>query len=266
MDGIPILDSEGQIAKTPTIILNVSPGIHNVTFSKSGYDSTTIMVNVREGLDTDARAILATKFMRYPMMLSSTEELKPSIESSQPAPGWPALPIPQIPYGYLVTNTIPDGAEIFIDGQPILDTVGKVLTTPASVLGIVVGKHTVTLRKKGYSDTNIDIFIENGLYSDAYAILRPIMTTSKPIIILEPAKGEITVNTLPGGAKIYIDSKLILDDVGTPIRTPATLILNEGHHDLVVYLENYCREFGPIYVYPNAKTYVHKDLYGPPCE
>ena len=111
LDGIPILDSEGQIAKTPIIILNVSEGVHNVTFSKSGYDSITIMVNVREGLDTDARAILATKFMRYPNMLSG--ELKP-IESSQPAPGWPALPIPQIPFGNLVANTIPDGAEIYI--------------------------------------------------------------------------------------------------------------------------------------------------------
>jgi hypothetical protein len=264
LDGIPILDSEGQIAKTPTIILNVSEGAHNITFSKSGYDSTTIMVNVREGLDTDARAILATKFMRYPNMLSSTE-LKPSIESSQPAPGWPALPIPQIPYGYLVANTIPDGAEIYIDGQPIFDTVGKVLTTPASILGIVIGRHTVTFRKKGYSDTNIDVFIENGLYSDAYAVLRPIMIGSKPIVILGPAKGEITVDTTPAGAQIYINSKLMVDDKRTPIRTPVTLTLNEGWYDLGVYLEKYCREFSPIYIYPNAKTYIHRDLYSPPC-
>lgn len=266
LDGIPILDSEGQIAKTPTIILNVSEGVHNVTFSKSGFDSTTIMVNVREGLDTDARAILATKFMRYPMMLSHTEELKPSIESSQPAPGWPALPIPQIPYGYLVANTIPDGAEIYVDGQPIFSTVGKVLATPASILGIVVGKHTVTFRKKGYSDTNIEIYIENGLYSDASAVLIPIMVGSKPIVILGPTNGEITIDTTPEGAQIYIDSRLMMDDTGTPIRTPVTLTLNEGYHDLGVYLEKYCREFGPIHVYPNAKTYVHRDLYGPPCE
>ena len=263
LDGMPILDSEGQIAKTPTIILNVSEGVHNVTFSKDGYDNTTVMVTVREGLDTDARAILATKFMRYPNMLSPTESK--SIESSQPAPGWPALPIPQIPYGYLVANTIPDGAEIFIDGQAIFDTVGKVLTTPASILGIVVGKHTVSFKKKGYSDTNIDVFIENGLYSDAYAILRPIMIGSKPIVILGLAKGEITVDTTPAGAKIYIDSRLMVDDLGTPIRTPVTLTLNEGYHDLGVYIEKYCREFGPVYVYPNAKTYVHRNLYSPPC-
>lgn len=266
LDGKPVLDSTGNIAKTPSIILNVQKGFHNVTYSKPGYDTTTITVNIQEGLDTDARAILATKFMRYPMMLSPTEELKPSIESSQPAPGWPALPIPQIPYGYLVANTIPDEAEIYIDGQAVFDSVGKVLTTPASILGIVVGRHTVTFRKKGYSDSIVEIDIDNGLYSDAYAVLRPLMTGSKPIVILGPAKGEITVDTTPAGAQIYIDSRLMVDDKGNYVRTPVALTLNEGYHDLGVYLEKYCREFGPIYIYPNTKTYVHRDLYGPPCE
>lgn len=341
LDGQPVLDSLGIIAKSPTIILNVSEGIHNVTFSKDGYNDITVMVNVREGFDSDVKAILNTSQIRYPMMLSAksnmyhtcsmlnaaiedefkaileyselleiiedqyTKNIKDILEdetehyvelkkiaeemqcseissqspakstdppitlagsSAQPAPGWPALPIPQIPYGHLVANTIPDDAEIFIDGQAVFGTVGKVLTTPASILGIVVGKHTVSFRKKGYSDTNIDVFIENGLYSDAYAVLRPIMIGSKPIVILGPANGEITVDTTPGGAKIYIDSKLVVDNMGNYVRTPVTLTLNEGYHDLGVYIEKHCREFGPVYVYPNAKTYVHRDLYGPPCE
>jgi hypothetical protein len=261
LDGKPVLDTEGRIAKTPTIVLNVTEGAHNVTFCKSGYDDTTIMVNIKDGLDTYARAVLSTKFIRYPMMLSH----EPSIESGQPAPGWPALPIPQIPIGYMVATTIPDGAEIFIDGQPIFDTVGKVLTTPASVLGIVTGKHTVTFRKKGYSDENIGVYIENGLYSDAYAVLKPIMTTSKPIIILTPAKGEITIDTSPSGAEIYIDSELILDSMETRIRTPTTLILNEGWHDLVLHLEHYCRESAPIYVDSNIPTFIRKNLYKEPC-
>lgn len=265
LDGKPILDGSGKIAKSPSILSNVPEGMHYVTYSKLGYDDTTITINVREGEDCDARAILSTKFMRYPMMLSPEGKQDQSIESSQPSPGWPAIPVPQIPYGYLVANTIPDGAEIYIDGQPIFDTVGKILTTPASVLGIVAGKHTVLFRKRGYSDVNVEVFIENGLYSDAYAELRPIMVTTKPIVILEPIKGEVTINSTPGGAQIYIDSKLMVDNMGIPIRTPAQLTLNDGWHDMVLYLERYCREASPIYVYPERKTIVHKDLQSYPC-
>ena len=266
LDGIPVLDSEDQIARTPKIILNVSEGIHNVTFSKLGYDTTTVMVNVQEDLDCYARAILATKSIRYPFMLGQQH-----VESIQPSPGWPALPIPQIPYGNLVANTIPDGAEIYIDGRPVFDSVGKISTTPASVLGIVVGGHDVTFRKKGFSDMNVRIYIENGLYSDAYAELKPIISSpsiSSPSMLQSvsvQAKGEITIDTTPGGAEIYIDSKLMYDNNGNPIRTPAKLTLNEGWHDMVVYLEKFCREATPIYVYPNSITSVNKKLFTPPC-
>lgn len=178
LDGKPILDSSGRIAKTPIIILNVTEGVHNVTFSKPGYDDTTIMVEVQEGLDCDARAILSTRSIRYPMMLSQKEQSKSSPNppgSLQPAPGWPALPIPQIPYGYLVANTIPDGAEIYIDGQAVFDTVGKVLTTPVTIINITTGRHKITFIKDRYFDEDVYVYVENGLYSDAFAILRPKM-------------------------------------------------------------------------------------------
>lgn len=173
MDGRAVLDSSGNIGKTPTIILNVSAGLHNVTFSKLGYDTTTITINVQEGTYCYARAILTTKSIRYPMMLGrQNHTIQKKIQTTQPSPGWPSLPIPQIPFGYLVANTIPDDAEIYIDNKPVFDTLGKVLTTPASVLGIVVGRHIVTFKKKGFSDTNVEVYIENGLYSDASAVLQ----------------------------------------------------------------------------------------------
>ena len=261
LDGKPVLDSPGNIARTPTLILNVVTGPHNVTFSKLGYDTTTVMVYVQEGLDCYARAILTTKSIRYPFMLGQQH-----IESTQPSPGWPTLPIPQIPYGNLVANTIPDGAEIYIDGKPVFDTIGKVLTTPASVLGIVVGKHDITFRKKGFSDMNLEIYIENGLYSDAYAELKPIISASQSMVDRILAKGEITVDTTPGGAKIYIDGKLMYDDNENPIRTPTKLTINEGWHDMVVYLEKFCREAVPIYIYGNMTTSIHRNLFQQPCE
>ena len=259
LDGKPVLDPPGNIARTPTLILNDVIGPHNVTFSKLGYDSTTVMVYVQEGLDCYARAILTTKSIRYPFMLGQQH-----IESTQPSPGWPALPIPQIPYGNLVVNTIPDEAEIYIDGKPIFDSIGKILTTPASVLGIVVGKHIVRFRKRGYSDENVDVYIENGLYSDAYAELKPIISSSQSIV--DRVKGEITIDTTPAGAKIYIDGKLMQYNNENYIRTPAKLTLNEGWHDMVMYLEKYCREATPIYIYGNTTTSIHRNLFQPPCE
>ncbi len=71
LDGDIVLDSSGQIAKTPTVIYNVLGGVHTVTFSKVGYNSVTIVVNVLAGQDCHARAILNTSMMSYPMMLSS---------------------------------------------------------------------------------------------------------------------------------------------------------------------------------------------------
>lgn len=166
LDGEVVLDSSGQIAKTPTIIYNVTEGQHTVTFSKSGYSDITIIANVKvgsDGSDCHARAVLDTSKWSYPMMLSN-----------QPSPGWPYLPVQETPFGHMVANTFPDGAEIYIDRQPVRDINGNIAKTPASVIGIVTGTHVVTFRKAGYMDTNITVDIQNGLYSDASTTLLPV--------------------------------------------------------------------------------------------
>ena len=85
------------------------------------------------------------------------------------------------------------------------------------------------------------------------------------MVFLEPVKGEITIDTTPSGAQIYIDERLILDSTGIPMRTPAKLTLNDGWHDLVVHLEKYCREATPIYIYGNMTTSIHRNLFQSPC-
>jgi hypothetical protein len=185
LDGEIVLDSSGQIAKTPTVIHNVVEGIHTVTFSKSGYKDITILANMKigpEGSDCHARAVLNTSMWSYPMMLSeqpypidtlqeSSEQPYP-IDTLQPSPGWPYIPVKQVTYGHMVTSTIPDGAEIYLDNRPVIDINGNIATTPSSVTGIITGTHTVTFKKVGYMNTSITINIQNGLYSDARAILQ----------------------------------------------------------------------------------------------
>ncbi len=184
LDGEPVMDTSGQIARTPTVIHNVSKGIHTVTFSRSGYTDITIIANVLEGSDCHARALLNTSMFSYPLMLSSstedvqpfsTENMRPfPTENMQPSPGRPYLPIKQVTYGHMVANTIPDGAEIYLDGQSVRDINGNIATTPSSITGIITGIHTVTFKKAGYTDISITIEIQNGLYSDVRTILESV--------------------------------------------------------------------------------------------
>lgn len=69
IDGEIILDSLGRVAKTPTVILSATEGIHYITFRKLGYNDTTISTNVSNRSYSIARAILDTSMIRYPMML-----------------------------------------------------------------------------------------------------------------------------------------------------------------------------------------------------
>ena len=250
LDGQPVLDSEGKIVKTPIIILNISEGVHNITFSKQGYDLTTIMANVQEGSYTYTRAILNTKFIRYPMMLSN--------KSSQPSPGWPTLPIPQIPYGNLVANTIPDGANVYIDGQPILDSIDRIVTTPTTILNITTGRHKITFRKDGYFDEDVYVYIDNGLYSDAFVVLRPKMVAmSTPISGL----GDLFIDSNPQGAYVYIDGNTLIDINGHTILTPVRITaVREGLHEVQISLDQYYSKKVFINIIPNQINNVSVTL------
>lgn len=296
LDGQPVLDSSGRIAKSPTMILNVSEGIHNITFSKDGYNDITVMTNVQEGFDSDVKAMLNTSQIRYPMMLSAQSDPyieSPYIESLQPAPGWPALPIPQTTYGHIVANTIPDGAEVYLDGQPVFDTVGKVVTTPVTILDIATGVHRVTFKKQGYFDENVDVLIQNGLYSDAVAMLRLRMVTmnygnmlsdysdmlmsSIEKWYMEPdymqfqsyyqnylqprQKGIVHFDTSPHGAIIMVDGQYLVDpDTEEYIRTPATVLLFEGRRDYVLKLENHHDASGYVDIYAGSRVDIFRNM------
>ncbi|MBQ0056498.1 MAG: SUMF1/EgtB/PvdO family nonheme iron enzyme [Bacteroidales bacterium] len=58
-------------------------------------------------------------------------------------------------YGRLMVNTLPDYADIFIDGE----NVGQ---TPKALNKVVVGTRKVTIRKEGYEDYTQDIVVSEG--------------------------------------------------------------------------------------------------------
>ena len=188
LDGEPVMNTSGQIARTPTVIQNVPEGIHSITFSKPGYTDITIITNVLKGSDCHARALLNTSMFSYPLMLSSLSSIEDiqsfltddfltgdtQLRSLQPSPGWPYLPIRQVTYGHIVANTTPDGAEIYLDGQPVRDINGNIAITPSSIIGIITGIHLVTFKKSGYADTSVTVEIQNGLYSNIHTTLEKV--------------------------------------------------------------------------------------------
>lgn len=156
---------------------------------------------------------------------------------SQPAPGWPALPIPQIPYGHVVATTIPDGAEVYLDGQPVFDSLGRIATTPVTILNISTGKHRITFRRDGYFDENVYVYVENGLYSDASAVLRLKMATT---LTLSSALGDLFIDSNPQGGYIYIDGNALTDINGRAILTPVRVTgVREGLHEVQISMDNY---------------------------
>ncbi len=293
IDGQPIYDTIGSIIRTPTLISNIVEGLHSLTFRKIGFDDITVMLNVTEGLYSDVGVMLNTsQFFRYPMMLSLQDSQVDNIQVElfldilqdlQPAPGWPAIPSPSGPYGHIVANTNPDGADIYIDGQPVFDSVGRVATTPSTILNISTGIHRVTFRKQGYFDENIDVLIQNGLYSDVTAILRLRMAPlTQDKWYMEPEylymydqyqlypylqhlqpkqRGAVHFDTQPHGADIIIDGQILIDpDTEESIKTPATVLLFEGRRDFFLKLEGHHEVAGYVDVFPGSRVDIFRNL------
>ncbi|MDD4255947.1 MAG: PEGA domain-containing protein, partial [Methanofollis sp.] len=117
--------------------------------------------------------------------------------------------------GSLAVTSAPTGALILIDGA---DT-GKI--TDATVDGIAVGEHTVTLTKDGYRTAEANVTIR---YNE----------TTTLTLDLVAATGNIAVASTPDGAKVFLDGT----DTGTT--TNATLEnVPAGEHTITVKKSGY---------------------------
>jgi hypothetical protein len=203
---------------------------------------------------------------------------------------------PQRPYlGSIVTNTRPANVDVYLDGQPVLDSSGQIAKTPSVLSGIAEGVHMVTFRKEGYNDTTIHVDVAEKSYSDAYAILNPsqmmrypkmlsasyqdlsyqdlrenevrTMKSIKPLGIEElqqpifEVAGDVVITSYPSGAKIYMDGRLVIDaDTKEPILTPTVLAMYMGLHNLKFTMPGYCDKYDVIYVSPGGTQYLNETL------
>ncbi len=141
--------------------------------------------------------------------------------------------------GSLNVTSIPDGAAILVDSA---DT-GEV--TNATVDGIGVGNHNVTLRKDGYVDAVVGVTIE---YNE---------TATLHLDLIE-AVGSIAVTSTPNGAAIWLDGE------NTGRTTDATLTgIPAGEHTVTVRKTGYADATATVTVEHGETAPVHFGLVPP---
>ena len=119
--------------------------------------------------------------------------------------------------GFLTVTSLPDNAEIFLDGA---DTGSQTNTT---LTGVAPGSHTVNVTLAGYKDAQVTVMVVAGETANADFVLEQ-----------QPATGTIRVTSVPSRAEIFIDGA----DTGK--RTDATIGgIIAGDHMVRVSLAGY---------------------------
>jgi hypothetical protein len=139
-------------------------------------------------------------------------------------------PAGEAQYCYTVTtgsinfNSVPSGAEIFLDGTD------KSIITPATLTGISAGSHTYILKLSGYNDATGTVTVTAGLTASVSVTL-----------VLTP--GSISFASTPSGADIYLDNIL------QSAKTPATITsVSAGSHIYIIRLTGYNDATGTVMV------------------
>jgi hypothetical protein len=148
---------------TNSLVTNITAGSHNLTLSKTGYQSKTQTIEVKAGVDTVLAPIILT-----------------------PGGG------PVNNTGSVYVSSSPTNATISIDG------VMKGITN-SLVTNITAGSHNLTLSKTGYQSKTQTIDVKAGVDT----VLAPIILTPGG----EPVNntGSVYVSSSPSNATIYID-------------------------------------------------------------
>jgi hypothetical protein len=145
----------------------------------------------------------------------------------------------EISFGALYLTTLPDGADVWLDGT----YVGR---SPVLVDALSSGHHVVTLTKTGWVTREVDVAVAAG--STAMSSLRlAAQHSSQP----KGALGAVTFRSLEPGARVAIDGDLVKRDPQTAIPMKA------GSHIAVVTTPAESLRLSRAFtVYPNTTTQV----------
>ncbi|MBV9480375.1 MAG: serine/threonine protein kinase [Acidobacteria bacterium] len=126
---------------------------------------------------------------------------------------------PVITPGQLTINSVPDGAQVQLDGHT-----DPAWLTPYTIAGLEPGQHSVSIAKSGYSSEARSVDISSG----GQSVL---------VIHLTQLGATVIVSSQPSGAAVYIDGK------NSERVTPAHISISErGTHNILVRKSGYLDE------------------------
>lgn len=197
-----IVDRQSQPGKD---LLYVSPNERVIEIYKSGYEPlkiilTELSVNLRSGQVWQIR-VTGDKINQ------------------------------EIGTGSFLINSIPDGAEISINGSVQKDP------TPFSINNFPTGNYQISLKKNEYSDSSFSLQIKKDIYDTL-------------IVELIPTFGFFNFRVMPTDAKVLLD--------GNNIIKSSIVKNNIGKYSYSIKLEHYYEEIGNIEITPGDT--IFKDI------
>jgi len=108
----------------------------------------------------------------------------------------------------LMVITTPSGAGVEIDGRPAPET------TPTTLRGLAAGAHTLRLRRDAKSVLERQVALGEGE--------RVVVN-----VVLPPASHAVEVHSVPEGAQVYLDGKLVVGETPTVIE-----VADDDFHEL----------------------------------
>jgi formylglycine-generating enzyme required for sulfatase activity len=199
LDEIEVYIDDQATGSAPGIIEGISRGLHKIQFSKHRYFTHQQEIEI-EGL-------------------GRTQSLTVSLE-----PAW----------GQMQFNSVPTGAELYIDNQ----LMGK---TPLQTEVLETG-NLLKLAAVGYKTLEQEVSIRAGT------------TETWPLIELTVADGFLQISSSPSGASITIDKEF---KGITPLTAPLSPL---NSHQLEVFLEGYQKAIRRVNIEPEQQTSLAVDL------
>lgn len=147
--------------------------------------------------------------------------------------------------GTLDITTVPQGAEVFIDGED------KGVQTNTIITDVPSGDRSFKLTLQGYNDAIGITTITSGTTSYIYMSLSPLETTT----------GSVSISSIPTNADIYIDGAQQLDINGFALKTPATISgLSPVTHGVTLKLSGYLDYNVPVDIVAGMTRYINAIL------
>ena len=182
MDGL----SKGT---TPLAITGVAPSDHIIEVDMEGFFGWTTVVRVKSGAVNTVNAVLK--------------------------------PVADTPTGWIQVDSIPSGADIYLNGAFLGTTPGQGSFT---IDRAPVGDHVITLRLNGYEPLNVPVTVLPAQIATVNGVLKAAQNLTT---------GSVSVASSPQGADLYIDNQLR----GI---TPATIgDVQPGDHSILVRKQGY---------------------------